>query len=262
VPQTTPPVVAPQESGVFCSRCGTGNDLRRHFCRSCGAPLAQVAQVRVPWYRRLFPRRRPAMAGDRHAPVRPITAGSLLRSFLLTVLIVLVAGGGLAYAVVPNFREAVNTRVDTLATQARRQLGAGIVEVHPTSVRASSELSGHPARSAADLISNDYWAADTARDKQPTLVFTFDGATDLDYLLVSSGAGGPDFAKMARPKTVQVVYSDGTGETLTLKDDPKPAQYTVHARGVTSVAMRITGVYPVSGSSAVGLTEVEFYHLK
>src|SRR5262249_24455152 len=83
-------------------------------------------------------RARPPGAGERHAPVRPVAAGPLLRSFVVTLLVVLLAGGLLAYAAVPNFRQAVNTRVDTLVTQVRRQLGAGIVEVHPTGARASS----------------------------------------------------------------------------------------------------------------------------
>jgi ribosomal protein L37E len=261
VPKTAPVEVA-QEVGVFCTRCGMSNDTHRHFCRRCGAPLVQTVAPRVPWYRRIMPRRQAPVAGERHAPVRTVTFGSLLRTFLVTMLVVLLAGGLLAYAAVPTFRQAVNARVDTLATQARRQLGAGIVEVHPVGARASSELSGHPARFAADLINNDYWAADVARDHQPTLVVSFDGPTDLDYLLVMSGAPGQDYARLARPRSVQLVYSDGTGEQITLRDDPKPTQYTIHARGVTTVSVRVDSVYPVAGTSSVALTEMEFYHLR
>ena len=261
-PRTAPAPVEPQETGVFCSRCGTGNSTSRHFCRRCGAPLARLRPVRTPWYRRLLPRRRPPAAGERHAPMRTATVGSLLRTFVLTLLVVLLAGGALAYAAVPGFRQAVNLRVDSLVTQARRQLGSGIVEVHPVGARASSELSGHPARFAADLINNDYWAADVSRDPQPTLVFTFDGTTDLDYLLITSGASGADFAHLARPKGVQLVYSDGTGEELTLKDDPKATTYTIHARHVSTVTLKVVSVYPAAGTSAVGVTEVEFFRMK
>jgi hypothetical protein len=260
-PVVAPPVEA-QESGVFCSRCGTANDLRRHFCRRCGSPLAQAAPSRVPWWRRLFPQRQSPAAGQRHAPAREVTIGSLVRTFVVTLLVVLLAGGLLAYLTVPGFHLAVNQRVDTGITQLRRQLGTGIVEVHPVSARASSELTGHPARFAADLINNDYWAANTGLDKQPTLTLTFDGPTDLDYLLAINGAPDADYARLARPKTVQVVYSDGTGQELTLDDSPKATSYTIHARQVTSVTLRVTSVYPAGGSTAVALTEVEFYHLK
>ena len=261
-PRTAPAPAEPQESGVFCTRCGMSNDTRRHFCRRCGSPLVQLGPRRTPWYRRLLPRRRAPAAGERHAPMRTATVGGMLRTFVATLLAVVLAGGLLAYAAVPGFRQSVNLRADTLITQVRRQLGAGIVEVHPVSARASSELSGHASRFAADLIDNDYWAADAGRDPQPTLLFTFDGKTDLDYLLITSGASGTDFAHLARPKSVQLVYSDGTGEQLTLKDDPKPTTYTVHARQVSTVTLKILDVYPVSGTSAVGVTEVEFYHLK
>jgi hypothetical protein len=181
--------------------------------------------------------------------------------FVVTMLGVVVIGGGLAYAALPDFHRAVDRTVDRVATLVRRQLNPGFAEVRPSAARASSELTGHPALFANDLVSNDYWAADTTRDPQPTLVFTFAGRTDLDNLVVTSGAAG-DYTKLARPRTIQLSYSDGTGEELTLKDDRKPANYPIHARQVTSVTLRVTGVYPVTGNPAVALTEVEFYHLQ
>jgi hypothetical protein len=181
--------------------------------------------------------------------------------FVVTLMAAIVIGGGLAYAALPDFHRAVDIRIDDLVTMVRRQLSPGFVAVRPTSTRASSELSGHPGQFAADLVSNDYWAADTARDPQPALVFTFAGRTDLDNLLVTSGAA-TDYARLARPRTIQLTYSDGTGEELTLRDDRTPASYPIHARQVTSVTLRITGVYPGSGSTAVAMAEVEFYHLR
>ena len=260
VPRTTPPG-EPEESGVFCSRCGVPNDTRRHFCRRCGAPLAVLGPVRTPWYRRLLPRRRDPAAGER--PRGPsISFGSFLRRFVVTVLLVAVVGGLLAYAGLPGFRNDVNRRIDMATTGLRsRLLSRGYTAVRPEGVRASSELPGHPAGYAADLIKNDYWAADTGRDPHPTLEFTFDGKTDLDALLITSGASGTDFAALARPKTVQLTYSDGRSQQLTLKDDPTPTTYTVYARGTTVVSMQITSVYPVSGSRAVAIAEVEFYRL-
>jgi hypothetical protein len=185
------------------------------------------------------------------------------RTFLATLLLVVLVGGGAAYAALPGLRDAVNQRVDRTTTDFRRNvLNPGYTEVSPAQVRATSEISGHPARNAADLITNDYWATDVARDPTPTLVFTFNGATDLDALLVTSGAPNPDYARLARPRTVELTYSDGTGERLTLSDDPRGVSYTIHARQTTSVAMRITSVYPAKGTSTVAVTEVEFFHLK
>src|SRR5204863_7157445 len=112
-------------------------------------------------------------------------------------------------------------------------------------VRPSSQISGHPAQLAAELVSNDYWAADTARDAQPTLGIKFDGPTDLDNVLVTP-APSPDFAKLARPRTIDVVYSDGTAQELTLRDDPKPQSVPLYARHVSSVSMKIANDYPTS----------------
>jgi hypothetical protein len=253
------------ESGVFCSKCGTPNDAKRHFCRRCGAPLAQVGPERVPWYSRLFRGRRPPAAGERPSGRSGPTLGSLVRTFVATMLVVVVGGGTILYAASPAFRQEVNRRADRTLTDVRRLLNPGVVEVHPSDVRATSELTAHPARFAADLVRNDYWGADTSRDHEPTLVFTFSGPTDLDNLLFTSGASGQvgnEFAQYARPKTVELTYSDGTGDSLTLQDTPTPTTYSVHARQTTSVTMRITSVYPVSGTAVVAITEVEFFHLK
>jgi hypothetical protein len=256
VPAAVPDV---NEVGTFCSNCGAGNDVRRHFCRRCGAPLMRGAVVnRVPWWRRLFPRRDPA-AGDR--PFREETTfGSLLRTFLVTMLLVVVLGGIFAYLALPGFRSAVNREIDVVVTDIRRLINPSYVQVHPVATNVSSEVTGHPGQLATDLINNDYWAADMARDPQPTLTVTFDGATDLDALVVTNGAAA-EFTNLARAKTLQISYSDGTGEQVTLKDVPQGTAYIIHARGVTSMTVRIVSVYPGSGSAAVGLSEIEFRRL-
>jgi len=239
-----------------------GNAAARHFCRRCGAPLAQVIAARTPWYRRLFSRRRAPAAGERPPRSREFSVGAGVRTFVLTMLSVIVIGAVLAYALVPNVRQSVNDRADRLVTAVRLQFRPSFEEVHPVGSRASSELSGHPGQFAADLVSNDYWAADVARDPQPTLVVRFSGPTDLDSLLVTSGATGADYVRLARPRTLQIVYSDGTGETVDLRDVRDATAYTIHARQVTSATIRILNVYPGTGSTAVAVTELEFFHLK
>jgi hypothetical protein len=219
--------------------------------------------VRTPWYRRLFKPRQPAAAGERHATpgAERASAGSLVRRFLLAALTVVVAGGLLAYATVPSFHRRVNQVASSIRTEIERAINPTFVPVRPVQTTASSELAGHPASLATDLVSNDYWAASRTRDPQPTLAVTFARPTDLDNMLVRTGAG-PDYARLGRPRTVQVTYSDGTGQLLTLKDDPKPTDYPIHARNVTSLTIQITSVYPAGQSPAVGIAEVEFFRLQ
>lgn len=263
-PPPPKPIVAAapdvNEVGTFCSNCGAGNDVRRHFCRRCGAPLMRAPVNQMPWWQRLFPRR-DLSAGDRPFRQSDTTFGSLLRTFLLTMLLVVVLGGIFAYLALPGFRQAVNREVDIAVTDLRRLINPSYVQVHPVTTSASSEITGHPSSYLTDLISNDYWAADTARDPQPTWTFTFDGPTDLDALVITNGAAA-DYGQLQRPKTLEISYSDGTGEQITLKDVPQASAYDIHARGVTSMTVRVVSTYPAnSGSTQVGLSEIEFRKL-
>jgi ribosomal protein L40E len=257
------PAMVPEvnEVGTFCSTCGAGNDVRRHFCRRCGAPLMRGAVASRPsWWQRWLQRRREASAGDR--PFREETTfGSLVRTFLITMLLVVLIGGIFAYLALPGFRAAVNREIDIAVTDVRRLINPSYVQVHPVTTNASSEVTGHPGQLAADLINNDYWAADLTRDREPTLTVTFDGPTDLDAIVVTNGAAPSDYPRLARPKVLQISYSDGTGEQVTLNDDPHAIAYVIHARGVTSMTVRVVSVYPGQGSSEVGLAEIEFRRL-
>jgi hypothetical protein len=172
-----------------------------------------------------------------------------------------VIGGVLAYSAVPGVHRRVSQGASSISTEMRRAIDPTNVPVRPIQTTASSELAGHPAAFTTDLVSNDYWAADTARDPQPTLAFKFAGPTDLDNVLVRSGAG-PDYARLARPRTVQVTYSDVTGQLLTLKDGPQATSYGIHARQVSSLTLQITGVYPAPQSKAVAIAEVELFRLE
>jgi hypothetical protein len=258
----TPPTEV-YETGVICPNCAAGNKVERNFCRRCGAQLKVAAVVREPWYRRFFRRRDAPVAGDRPylGSGRPdVTFGSLLRTFVMTLFAVVAIGGVLAYAFLPIFRQGVNVRADRVATEVRRAINPNYLQVRPVSTAASSSLSTHPPQFAADLVNNDYWAADMSRDPQPTLTFKFDGGTDLDALVITNGAGA-DYAKLARPKTIELTYSDGTGEQVQLKDEAQASPYFIHAHHVTSMVMKVTAVYPVNESKTVALTEVEFRRL-
>jgi hypothetical protein len=180
---------------------------------------------------------------------------------VLATLAAVVAGSVLVYTAVPGVHRRVSQGASSVSTEIRRAINPTNVPVRPVQTTASSELAGHPAAFTTDLVSNDYWAADTARDPQPTLAFKFAGPMDLDTILVRSGAG-PDYARLARPRTVQVTYSDGTGQLLTLKDDPQPSSYGIHARQVTSLTLQITGVYPAKQSKAVAIAEVELFRVE
>ena len=92
------------------------------------------------------------------------------------------------------------------------------------------------------------------------VTLTFGRPTDLDYLLVTSGAG-PDFGRTGRPKAVRLTYSDGTSEDLVLKDDPRAVGYETHGYSVSWVSLRVLSVYPSRQNTWVAISELEPFGL-
>lgn len=244
---------------LICGKCGAGNSPERHFCQRCGANLSAAVVVKTPWYRKLLPARSAAVAGTRPkgAPVERAYGSALLRLIALGVVVVLV----LAYFLIPPLRARVNGTVSSAYAAAHRHFKPTISYVLATDATASTQLSTHPARLTIDLIKQTYWAANASTDKQPWLRLTFGAPVDMDGILLTSGAGN-DFATLARPKDVQITFSDKTSTRLTFKDDPQPISYDVSAHGVTSLEIRILSVYPSAQSPDVAINEVEPFRIE
>jgi ribosomal protein L40E len=244
---------------LICGNCGAGNSPERHFCQRCGANLTAAAIVKTPWYRKLLPARRAAVAGTRPkgAPVERAWGGALFRLIALGVIVAIV----LAYFVIPPLHTRVNSTVNSVYAAAHRHFAPSTSYVRPSDAKASSQLTTHPARLAMDLIKETYWAANTTTDKQPWIRLSFGSPVDIDGILLTSGAGN-DYATLARPKDVQLIFSDKTSAMLTLKDDPNPITYDVPAHGVTYVEIHILSVYPSAQSPDVAINEVEFFRIQ
>jgi ribosomal protein L40E len=244
---------------LICGQCGTGNSPDRHFCQRCGANLATAVVVKQPWWRKILPSRSAPAAGARPktAPVERAWAAASFRIVALGVIAAVV----LAYLVVPPIRDRVNNTAKSAYAAAHRHFAPSTSYVRPTDARASSQLSTHPARLTIDLVKETYWAANTSTDKQPWLRLSFGSPVDLDGVLLTSGAG-KDYASLARPKQVQLVFSDKTTKQLTLKDDPNPIGYDITAHGVTYVEIHILSVYPSAQSPDVAITEIEFFKIE
>jgi ribosomal protein L40E len=244
---------------LICGQCGTGNSPERHFCQRCGANLSAAVVVKTPWYRKLIPTRSAPAAGTRPktAPVERAWGTAAFRLIGLGVVAVLVLG----YLAIPPLHDRVNGTVKAAYAAAHKHFAPSTSYVRASAVTASSQVSTHPSRLAIDLIKETYWAANTATDKQPWIRLSFGGPVDIDGILLTSGAGN-DYASLARPKQVQLVFSDKTTKQLTLKDDPKPTTYDVSAHGVTYVEIHILSTYPSAQSPDVAINEVEFFKIE
>lgn len=250
-----------QPGDVICARCGAANSQDRHFCQRCGANLkaAPVVAVKTGWWRKLFPARGAPAAGTRPTvgPVERAWGTALFRVIAAGVIAAVV----LAYLVVPPIRTRVNHTVGSVYATAHRHFAPNTSAVRPSDAKASSELPTHAARLSIDLVTETYWAANTASDKQPWLRLSFGGQVDFDAILITSGAAN-DYATLARPKEVQIVLSDKSNTRLILKDDPKPTSYDLTGRQVSYAEIHILSVYPSAQSPNVAINEVEFFRIE
>ena len=244
---------------LICGQCGASNSPERHFCQRCGANLATAVVVKAPWWRKLFPVRTAPAAGTRSkgAPVERAWGAAAFRIVALGLIATVV----LVYFVVPPLHDRVNGTVKSAYAAAHRHFAPSTSYVRPSDAKASSQVPTHPARLSIDLIKETYWAANTATDKQPWIRLTFGGPVDLDGLLLTSGAGN-DYASLARPKQVQLVFSDKSTAQLTLKDDPNPITYDITVHRVTWVEIHILSTYPSAQSPDVAINEVELFRIE
>ena len=112
-----------------------------------------------------------------------------------------------------------------------------------------------------DLVSNDYWAADTTADPHPVVRLEFDRPVDVDSVVITSGAAA-DYARVGRPRTLALADSSGGARQLALPDDPAPAASSLRARHVRWLSVRVADVYPgVPPSGTVALAEIELFRL-
>ncbi|WP_229403217.1 zinc ribbon domain-containing protein [Micromonospora okii] len=230
---------------VACPACGTGNPRGRAFCRRCGGSLLAAAgpAAAVPWWRRLrWPRRRPGRG--------------LLRR-LLAVLVVLLLLAGAAWAVV---------RFGGPVVDAIRDRTAKPEAVLPTSVTASSEARGHPARSTVDGLNNRYWSPATDRPATGQYVeLTFDPPIRLMDLIVHAGASPQqdEFVRQGRPAelTMTTWTRDGASRTERLRLTDRPGPQTFHRvrGGVARLRLTIGASYGEERGRRVALAEIEVF---
>ena len=259
-PRIEPPTPRLSPGDLICGQCGTGNNPSRHFCQRCGASLAQAVTVKTPWWRRLFPTREAPSAGTRHRVESQSTGagvGSAFRTGALVLIGLVAAGAVLGYAAVPSLRNTVNTKVGSAVHDVQRPFCVGtFVPQRPAQVTTSAALPGHPAANLVDLVNSDYWAAPAV--PQPVITIKFAQATDIDFVLVTTGAAA-DYANLARPKDIRINYGSGAQEEMQLKDDPKATCYGLHGRQEKSAAIRVLSVYPSPQGTAVAIAELEFF---
>ena len=135
-------------------------------------------------------------------------------------------------------------------------------------VRASSQLKlgkyDYPAEQAVDGDPSDAWAEDAAGPGTgQSLVVTFPSARQVREIRVLPGYAKTEvlFRKYNRPRTLSVVFSDGTRTELTLTDDPDLQRFPVDVNAKWA-RVTIGDVYRGTTRNETYLSEIEFAEAK
>ena len=264
---------------LICGQCGEGNDAQRRFCRKCGNSLAEAVTAAKPsWWRRLFKReKRPRGArGDRATRQRgrraagaARTAGwqaNRLRYGVGRVLMLLALVGIVGAVALPGPRGAITDTASRWFRSAKYAVAPEYEAINAIGAEATSSVGDHDPGKLIDGASNTYWAEGAAGPGIGEIItIHFERPTDLDKVLITAGASGDDpFLSQPRPKSLHIVYDNGRGLDLALRDEAEPKEYDLEgAEGVTSMQIQIAEVYPsAQGGENTSISEIEFRHRK
>jgi hypothetical protein len=234
---------------------------------------------RLPWYRRLgdligggrdFRRSMRAANGG----VRAVYSASMsVRAQMVRAVLLLgVLGIGVSQFGPwgGDLRSKIADRVDQIMPGSYSAVATGVVQTDP-SVPA---LPGFDTAFAVDNNRERAWASrwQSPADEgtpcrrpggAPTLLVTFDRPVQIDRVSVAAGLadGNPQRDLQARPRAIDVLFSDGTCQTENLTDNAAEQQFKTEVKSVTSVRLTVVEVYPPSDPAQtvlVGLGEVRF----
>ncbi|MCB5164600.1 zinc-ribbon domain-containing protein [Streptomyces bambusae] len=250
---------------LVCPECGENNDEERKFCSRCGSSLEQAEEATLPWWPRFCARlrpgptvlaagQRPGQAGvrdkRRFAPSALLGPTRLIGSVALFTLVTL-------YMVHPPFRTYVTTEAREVQTRLKATVKPEFEPVNP--VHVEDDSSGDPAHSgslAFDNWSDTFWLSKAEGDQGVKL--TFAEPVDLTHLVVRNGAF-PDFKAYDRAKELEISYSNGQTQKVTLQDKSEEQSVELDARGKADwIKVRVVGAYGTRPGNMVALSELEF----
>jgi len=260
-----PPPAVPQPArqrpthAVYCSACGADNEANRRFCRSCGAALVPGTPVRPPWWRRMFRRSAGPAAGERPGRRRRAWARRGRRAVRGTVVAVLaIAVAVLAF---PGRHLVISAyhRVKAVVT-------TGYDPVKPVSATASSAVQGGEPGKAIDGVKSTAWAEGIpGLGNNQWLKIQLGRKVDLARIGITPGASDNEkvFRSTSRPADVQLVFSDGTEQRVSLRDEAAFQPFEVSAKGVEWVRLDVLSANRgQTGKQDTSIAEVEFFTKK
>ena len=267
------PTRTPQKGDLICGECAEVNAPGRKFCSRCGTSLAAAVTVRIPWWKRILPKRRPksAMAGERPWTAKEGGKKRPKRRGFMKVLGpvrkiggILLLVGGILYGVYSPFHKWVNDEFKTAKDKVTSIIHPKFDPVTAGPGTTSNETApldpAHPAVMATDGFKNTYWLSPApSATFRPELDVQLTEKADLAKIIVRTGASD-NFQGHHRPKTLLFIFDSGTQEEVSLKNTPEAQTVTIHqGKGVQNFKIAITGIYESISGTDMALTEIEFF---
>jgi hypothetical protein len=293
-PTGPPPLAAegrPLDLGeIRCPVCGHALPEGRRFCR-CGASLVKAkgpsstagTMARLPWYRRLgdfigsgrdFRR---SMRGANRGLRATYNAGLSARTQLVRASLLLgTVGLGLSQFGPwgPDLRGELTGRLDKFLPKSFVDVPVEQAATDP----ATKALPGYDVKFAVDGDPGRAWAAPwvpASTNGQPcqraggapALVLTFRQPDAVRRVTIEAGLadGNDERGRQARPRQVDLLFSDGTCTVLDLTDSAAAQHVDVKVNGVTSVRATIVDAYDArdaTGTPLVSISELSFQRQK
>jgi hypothetical protein len=289
-----PPLMAdgrmPEFGEIRCPTCGTALPEGRRFCR-CGTSLvkskvasnAAVTSARLPWYRRIgdfvgsgrdFRR---SMRGANRGLRATYNAGLSARTHMVRGMILM----GTMGIGVSQFGPWGGDLRGQVSDQVQRFLPKSFIEVPVESVATDpvvKALPGYDVKFAADGNPGRAWAAawvPVAANGQPcnraggapALVITFRQPDAIRRVTVQAGLadGNDQRTQQARPRELDLLFSDGTCTVFDLTDSAAAQTVNVRVNGATSVRATIVDAYDAqdaTGRPLIAISEISFQRQK
>jgi hypothetical protein len=271
---------------VRCRVCGQAVATDRRFCR-CGASLvptvtkasSSVALHRLPWYRRLgdlfgggrdFRR---SMRSANRGLRATYNVGLSARTHLVRATMLLgTVGVGLSQFGPwgGDLRGQLYSQVDRLRPHSYTDVPIDQAATDPI----TRALPGFDVKFAVDGDPGRAWAAPWRQGTSsgqpchqdggaPALVVTFRQPASLNRVTMLPGLSESNDQRFrqARPRQVDLLFSDGACTVFPLQDDPTAQHIDVKATNVTSVRVVIVDAYPprdATGPPLVSISEISF----
>ncbi|MEV0322999.1 discoidin domain-containing protein [Streptomyces sp. NPDC050658] len=242
--------------------CRYPNPRVRTFCTRCGTLLRPLLPPPPrPWWARITEEvrdalhRRPQVWHRDHRKYAPVAVAAAVLALALT---------GAGQPLTGPLRQGIALAHDRFASKAM---------VVASSVSASSQQSGFPARCAADGVDNRAWAPEASGDqaRRQWWQADFGHPFRLTTLVVFGGVSPQprEYLAAGRPQKLRAVAITAGKRAfvkeLDLADQPGPQTFSWGVDDVQAVRLQIVGVRSAGGKGAksakapVGIAEVQFF---